>query len=182
MTVEWPTNFGGVNNSYYLKGAPVDDLYNKAVELIDKFYYLSHTWDHPCVGAPLDFDSANTSAAYTLGMSELGQNIAFMPTFFGDKQHLWSNLSMITPCVTGLYNGGFLKSMNDSGLHACVSDESVASTDIDYEPLVPYHGQYSTKARNGFVCLSFSLFSQRNCIYIQILGWNLLRTSPGIGH
>jgi hypothetical protein len=151
VTVEWPTNFGGVNSSYYLKGAPHDDLYDKAIELIDKFYYLSHTWDHPCVGAPVDFDHGLNNATYALGMMELGKNIEFVPQFFGNKQHLWSNFSMITPCVTGLYNSGFLKSMNDNGITACVSDESVDSTEIDYEPIVPYHGQHSTIARNNYV-------------------------------
>jgi hypothetical protein len=47
VTVEWPTNFGGINSTYYTRNQH-DYLYDKAVELIDKFYYLSHTWDHPC--------------------------------------------------------------------------------------------------------------------------------------
>ena len=157
VTVEWPVNFGGVNNSYYLKGAPVDDLYNKAREIIDKFYYLSHTWDHPCPGAAGgDFDQKDTAAGYTLANSELSQNIAFVPNFFAsDKLYLWSNSSMITPCLTGLYNAGVLKAMNDNGITSCVSDEGITNKNtIDYEPLVPYHGQYSTVERNGYVCSS----------------------------
>lgn len=152
MTVEWPTNFGGVNNSYYLKNAPVDDLYNKALQLIDKFYYLSHTWDHPCVGAPVDFDHGTVDQAYELGMNELRNNSDFAPNFFRNNMHLWSNHSMITPCVTGLYNAGLLRAMVENNITACVSDESVNATEIDYEPLVAYHGQHATKARNNYVC------------------------------
>ena len=46
VTVEWPINFGG-RNDWTLDGA-VDELYATALAIQDKFYFLSHTWDHPC--------------------------------------------------------------------------------------------------------------------------------------
>jgi hypothetical protein len=57
---------------------------------------------------------------------------------------------MITPCVMGLYNGGVLKAMYENGITACVSDESVSSGTVDYEPITPYHGVWSAETPNGF--------------------------------
>lgn len=65
VTVEWPVNFGGVNSQYYTRGEH-DYLYDKAVELMDKFYYLSHTFNHPCT-----FDTLSESDGYTLMTSEV---------------------------------------------------------------------------------------------------------------
>jgi hypothetical protein len=141
-------NFGGVNNSYYTRGEH-DYLYDKVVALMDKFYYLSHTWDHPCT-----FDTLSVAAGLTTMSSEISQNKAFAPAFFGDKMSLWSNFSMITPCVSGLYNAGVLQALNNNGITACVSDESV-SKGVDYEPITPYHGVYSDVATNGYVGVYF---------------------------
>jgi hypothetical protein len=52
--------------------------------------------------------------------------------------------------ISGLYNPGVLQAMLDLNITACVSDESVTSG-VDYEPLTPYHGVYSTVAVNGVV-------------------------------
>jgi len=62
---------------------------------------------------------------------------------------------MITPCVTGLYNSGALQAMLENGVTAVVSDESVGSTIIDYEPKNPYHGVWSTTQRNGIEGMYF---------------------------
>eukprot|EP00026_Physarum_polycephalum_P002197 Phypoly_transcript_02202.p1 GENE.Phypoly_transcript_02202~~Phypoly_transcript_02202.p1 ORF type:complete len:872 (+),score=170.46 Phypoly_transcript_02202:200-2815(+) len=144
VTVEWPTNFGGINNLYYTRGEE-DYLHDKALEIIDKFYYLSHTWDHPCT-----IDNMDETTGYNTMHSEVADNIAYAPQFFGDKMHLWSNFSMITPCVQGLYNGGVLRAMSELGVTACVSDESVSAGTIDYEPVTPYHGVYTDTNTNGF--------------------------------
>jgi len=63
---------------------------------------------------------------------------------------------MITPCVTGLWNGNVLQAMADLGVTACVSDESVTTKKtVDYEPITPYHGVYSTVAANGYAGMFF---------------------------
>jgi hypothetical protein len=64
---------------------------------------------------------------------------------------------MITPCVTGLWNGAVLQAMWDLGIYACVSDNSVDnSSTVDYElPPFPYHGVYSTMERNSFEGMFF---------------------------
>jgi hypothetical protein len=148
VTVEWPTNFGGINNSYYDRDE-TDYLYFKALELMDKFYYLSHTWDHPCT-----FDTINASYGYTLMNYEVADNIAFAPGYFREKMNLWSNTSMITPCVTGLYNSGALTAMLENGISACVSDDSVTSG-VGYEPPTPYHGVWSSIDPNGVTGMYF---------------------------
>lgn len=146
ITVEWPTNFGGVND-WSLEGA-ADELYAKAIELKDKFLYLSHTWDHPC--------TLDTVGTYDYMYEEVRQNQLYLPTFFGDDLSLWSNTGMVTPCVTGLWNGPVLNAMADLGVTACVSDESItnAST-VDYVPIIPYHGVYSTVELNGYAGILF---------------------------
>jgi hypothetical protein len=149
LTVEWPTNFGGVND--YTPKGQTDDLYNKAVELKDKFYFLSHTWDHPCT-----LESEANATQYTDMYEELSKNIAYLSTFFGDDLSHWSPHSMITPCVTGLHAPGVLLAMNNNGITACVSDETVTGkNNKDYEPITPYHGVYSDLTTNGYVGMYF---------------------------
>lgn len=113
-------------------------------------------------------------------IAQVSQNINYAPSYFGNKMHLWSNFSMITPCVTGLYNGGALRAMDENGVTACVSDESVASKEVDYEPITPYHGVLSTQAKNGHVSL-FSLFILTFSYFLK-LGRNLLCASRSFGH
>ncbi len=109
LTVEWPTNFGGIND-YYTAGQ-TDFLWLKALALIDKFYYLSHTYDHPCT-----FDNI-TVGTYDVMYSEVSLNNINATTFFASSGFArWSNFSMITPCVTGLYNGNALQAMLDNGM------------------------------------------------------------------
>jgi len=63
---------------------------------------------------------------------------------------------MITPCVMGLWNGQVLQAMADLGIKGCVSDESVTNgSTVDYEPITPYHGVYSTQEKNGFAGMYF---------------------------
>jgi hypothetical protein len=94
--------------------------------------------------------------------TEVATNQDYAPQYFGNKMHLWSNFSMITPCVTGLYNGGALRAMDELGITACVSDESVDSGDVDFEPITPYHGVYTKSVPNGYVCFSLSSLSSVN--------------------
>lgn len=95
LTVEWPTNFGGKDD--YCPDCNPDELYAKALELQDKFYYLSHTWDHPC-----NLDDLDNATAYSEMYEEVSKNINFLSTFFAGGLSRWSNSSMITPCVTGM--------------------------------------------------------------------------------
>jgi len=134
VTVEWPTNGGGVN--VYVDP---DELYFKALEIQDNFYFLSHTWDHPCT---LD------TATYAFMVPELTENIAFFETFFpgGLANPLFTNNSMVTPCITGLFNGQVLEAMWDNGIYNCVGDNSQP----DLQPSFPYHGYYTTNATNNF--------------------------------
>jgi len=89
--------------------------------------------------------------------SEVGMNINYTKTFFTDQTiHLWSANSIITPCVTGLWNGNVLRALADLGITATVSDESVTNAKTtDYVPQTPYHGVYSTVAANGYAGIYF---------------------------
>lgn len=66
MKLEWPVNGGGVNTY-----DDPDELYAKAQTLIDSFFYLSHTWDHPC-----DLDNGMLLCCY---QCELLLCVAFRP-------------------------------------------------------------------------------------------------------
>ena len=43
VSIEWP--FNGAGTTWYEQP---DSLFAKAIELQNSFYFVSHTWDHPC--------------------------------------------------------------------------------------------------------------------------------------
>jgi len=135
ITVEWP--FNGAGTEWYITP---DTLFEKAIQLQDKFWFLSHTWDHPC-----NLDTASEATMNT----ELVNNINFTPTLLTNGSYAsprFSNDSMVTPCITGLFNGNVLQAMANNGIINCVGDNSVAA-------LVPanvYHGIWTTVATNGY--------------------------------
>lgn len=115
-------------------------MLSKAIALQNKFYFLSHTWDHPC-----DLDTATYAEMNT----ELANNINFTPSFLnrGLSSPVFSRNSMIHPCITGLFNGAVLQAMVDNGIVNCVGDNSVTAL----TPSNKYHYIPTTVAINGYV-------------------------------
>lgn len=153
MTAEWPFNGYGVNNY----GTP-DALFSTAIALQNKFYFVTHTWDHPCT---LDTASYHTTAVLSFHSLtcfrkaemdvQLDNNINFTPSLLtgGLKSSVFSNDSIVNPCITGLFNKNVLQSMANHGIIYCVGDNSVARL----VPPNPYNGIYTTVATHGYVYL-----------------------------
>eukprot|EP00026_Physarum_polycephalum_P002586 Phypoly_transcript_02593.p1 GENE.Phypoly_transcript_02593~~Phypoly_transcript_02593.p1 ORF type:complete len:829 (+),score=203.62 Phypoly_transcript_02593:53-2539(+) len=134
VTIEWP--FNGAGTTWY---AQPDPLFAKAKALQNHFYFVSHTWDHPC-----DFDTATYAEVNT----ELKNNIDFTPSFLtnGLNSSRFTDDALVNPCITGLFNGNCLRAMSDNGIRYCVGDNSV-------KKLVPankYHPITTTVATNGY--------------------------------
>eukprot|EP00026_Physarum_polycephalum_P003031 Phypoly_transcript_03040.p1 GENE.Phypoly_transcript_03040~~Phypoly_transcript_03040.p1 ORF type:complete len:833 (+),score=110.97 Phypoly_transcript_03040:44-2542(+) len=134
VTVEWP--FNGAGTTWYISP---DTLFSKAKALQNKFWFLSHTWDHPC-----DLDTGS----YAEMSGEITNNTQFTPSFLtgGLSSPQFSGDSIVTPCITGLFNGQVLKAMVDNGIVNCVGDTSVAAL----QSANPYHGIPTTTATNGY--------------------------------
>jgi len=81
-------------------------------------------------------------------MEELENNTIFASTLFlpNSYETLWSSNAMINPAITGLFNGGVLRAMWDSGIRYAVGDNSIPSE----SPAFIYHGWYSSSEVNGF--------------------------------
>eukprot|EP00026_Physarum_polycephalum_P003801 Phypoly_transcript_03816.p1 GENE.Phypoly_transcript_03816~~Phypoly_transcript_03816.p1 ORF type:complete len:562 (+),score=101.00 Phypoly_transcript_03816:548-2233(+) len=115
VTVEWPFNGAGVAEA----GGPTqDELYKTAQELQGEFFFLSHTFRHPCT---LDSDS------YDFAFEELSLNIPIAEQLFygGTSAYVYSPTSMVNPCITGLFNGNVLRAMKANGIYNAVGDNSV---------------------------------------------------------
>lgn len=143
VTIEWP--FNGAGTTWY---AQPDPLFAKAISLQNSFYFVTHTWDHPCTfdsATYLHFNSTLFTTfllfwwnRYTEVFDELHNNAIFTPSFLvgGLDSPVFTKNAMVNPCITGLFNGEALRAMADSGIQYVVGDNSV-------ESLVPdnlYHG------------------------------------------
>jgi len=79
---------------------------------------------------------------------ELVNNTQFEPTFLdgGLDSPYFSRDSMVTPCITGLFNGEVLHAMADNNIMNCVGDNSVA----ELQSPNPYHGIITTVETHGY--------------------------------
>jgi len=88
---------------------------------------------------------------YAQASGELSNNIIFFNTELfaatgGINTTTFSRYSMITPAISGLFNGAALQAILDNGIECVVGDNSVAL-------LIPpnlYHGFYTTVEVNGY--------------------------------
>jgi len=135
VTVEFPYNGLGVaDNGGYTK----DKLFMKAQELQQEFFFLSHTYSHPCT---LDY------ATYEFAYNDLSKNIPVAERLFSDgtaSAH-FSPASLVNPCITGLFNGDVLRAMKANGIIYAVGDNSVP----ELQSPDPYHIIETTVATHG---------------------------------
>ncbi|KAJ3196808.1 hypothetical protein HDU82_001653 [Entophlyctis luteolus] len=105
-----------------------------------KFLWVSHTFTHEILNNNTYNDTNNeVTFNYRLASS------AFMKL---DGHAYWSNKSMVTPGISGLFNGDALRALSDFGIKAAVGDSSRNKTMNSMRPL--YWPMVTTLANNGF--------------------------------
>eukprot|EP01111_Echinosteliopsis_oligospora_P008511 TRINITY_DN2423_c2_g1_i3.p1 TRINITY_DN2423_c2_g1~~TRINITY_DN2423_c2_g1_i3.p1 ORF type:complete len:898 (+),score=232.22 TRINITY_DN2423_c2_g1_i3:167-2860(+) len=134
VTVSFPFNGQGVSDA---GGYEVDPLFLKAKTLLDEFVWESHTYTHP------ELDNLTYAETHL----EMSSNLDTTLALFGSYNHpRYSNQSMVTPSISGIFNGEALRALWDVGIHFLVGDNSRP----ELRPEFPYHGYYTTVAVNGF--------------------------------
>jgi hypothetical protein len=118
-----------------------DALYLKAKQLRDQFIWESHTWTHPYLD---NYTYEQVMEEWTLNDDTSHQ--LFGSGSLANIRNFCYN-SVITPSITGLFNGEALRAMYDFGIRHVVGDNSRPE-------LVPtdslYHGIHTTEEVNGF--------------------------------
>ena len=115
-----------------------DSLVNSARNHANKFFWVSHTYDHEnldCYQRWLNGGNCRP-ATYDDALFEITQNVAVANTL---RLNL-DRASMVTPEISGLYNAEFLRAAAAQGLRYMVSDTSRG----DLLPARPNEGVYST--------------------------------------
>lgn len=113
-----------------------DNLVPPTAALRNAFYWLNHTWEHQNLDCfnPVPNAGASTCvpATYAEAYSETSKNIALANALALPLDRS----SMVTPQISGLKNGAFLKAAYDLGIRYLVSDTSRP----EYLPAVPNTG------------------------------------------
>ncbi len=150
--VQWQTNFktslpagSTYRTEMAFNGFGVDDrasvpesqsLYDKSRSYIDKFQWVSHTYSH------LNLDQVTHAVA----KSEVVNNRTFANQFFANNMSKFSVASMVTPQISGLFNGNAIRAMLENGIKSVVGDNSRA----ELKAVNPYEGLYTTVAKNNY--------------------------------
>eukprot|EP01111_Echinosteliopsis_oligospora_P000404 TRINITY_DN1042_c0_g2_i1.p1 TRINITY_DN1042_c0_g2~~TRINITY_DN1042_c0_g2_i1.p1 ORF type:complete len:869 (+),score=262.17 TRINITY_DN1042_c0_g2_i1:138-2744(+) len=138
ITIDFPYNGNGIIEA---GGFTKDKLYLMAKQLINDFTWQSHTYTHPYLD----------NLTYNEAKLEMTENL--LPTtlqLFGSYNHpRYSNKSMVTPSISGLYNANAMKALWDVGIRSVVGDNSRTDLKTPFQ----YHGFYTTIEKNGFAGL-----------------------------
>ncbi|KAJ3381227.1 hypothetical protein HDU84_005270 [Entophlyctis sp. JEL0112] len=129
----------------WTKSLGLDPLYQylspeNAQTTTSKFLWISHTFTHEILN--------NNSYSDTL--TEMNMNFRMASSNFLDlvgKQY-WSNNTLVTPGISGLFNGDALRALYDFGVKGAVGDSSRPPTLNSNRPL--YWPMTTTAAANGF--------------------------------
>ncbi|KAJ3189692.1 hypothetical protein HK101_008751 [Irineochytrium annulatum] len=106
----------------------------------DQFYWCSHTFTHEILN---NNSYADTIDEVTFNYKMGGPSYA---NVIGQPN--WSNISMVTPGISGLFNADALRALWDFGIIAAVGDSSRPKT---YDANMPYWWPLiTTVANNGF--------------------------------
>ncbi|KAI9330164.1 hypothetical protein BDR26DRAFT_922582 [Obelidium mucronatum] len=99
-----------------------DRLYNffsapgNLTSVSSKFLWVSHTFTHEILN--------NNSYSDTMNDIKFNWQLASKKYWGLDGQPYWSNKSLVTPGISGIFNGDALQALTDFGLIACVGDSS----------------------------------------------------------
>eukprot|EP00026_Physarum_polycephalum_P003715 Phypoly_transcript_03729.p1 GENE.Phypoly_transcript_03729~~Phypoly_transcript_03729.p1 ORF type:complete len:737 (+),score=86.88 Phypoly_transcript_03729:116-2326(+) len=135
LRAEFAFNGAGVNIG---GGLSADPLYLELKLRQNSFFFESHTFTHPSLD-PYTYEQT---------LDELTQNIELAHDFFGttNSTNVYSSSAMVTPSISGLFNGEVLRALAAVGITTVVGDNSRPE-------LVPenrYHGIYTSVAKHGF--------------------------------
>lgn len=130
--IEWPFNGEGISLN---GGFDKDGLYLKSRELLKEFYWLSHTYTHQ------DLDEIS----YKEADKELKQNIEVSKKLMAGAEMQYSPSSMVTPHISGLFNGNAIRAIKDNGIKYVVGDNSVDKL----RPPNPHTAYYTTAKIHG---------------------------------
>eukprot|EP01111_Echinosteliopsis_oligospora_P014281 TRINITY_DN534_c1_g1_i1.p1 TRINITY_DN534_c1_g1~~TRINITY_DN534_c1_g1_i1.p1 ORF type:complete len:883 (-),score=277.91 TRINITY_DN534_c1_g1_i1:39-2687(-) len=119
-------------------GYTSDLLYLRTKSLLDHFYFESHTYTHPYLD----------NLSYSEVTNELTENYKTAQNLFSNNMNhsSWSHSAMVTPSITGLFNGEALKALWDYGIRSVVGD----NTRPELTPAFMYHGLYTSSSIHGF--------------------------------
>ncbi|KAJ3212428.1 hypothetical protein HDU82_001715 [Entophlyctis luteolus] len=119
-----------------------DSLYKFMImtTISSKFLWVSHTFTHEILNNNSYSDTSNeVTFNFKLASS------AYMGL---DGKAYWSNKTMVTPGISGLFNGDALRALSDFGIKAAVGDSSRPPTMNAVRPM--YWPLVTTMANNGF--------------------------------
>ncbi|KAJ3101949.1 hypothetical protein HDU97_000925 [Phlyctochytrium planicorne] len=122
-----------------LKKDSLFDYFADKVETISAFFWMSHTFTHEILNNNSYSDTLK-EMSFTNGMAK-----ALGLTSVGN---LWSPNSIVTPGISGLFNGDALKGMYDSGVKSAVGDSSRTKTLNPINPI--WWPLFTTSQNNGF--------------------------------
>ncbi|KAJ3004809.1 UNVERIFIED_CONTAM: hypothetical protein HDU68_004887 [Siphonaria sp. JEL0065] len=141
----WP-DLAKINSSWAASILATDPLYNlfsapdTLTSITSKFFWVSHTFTHEIFN--------NNSYSDVINEVTFNLNLADGKYWNLASQSVWSSKSIVTPGISGIFNGDALKALSDSGIKGCVGDSSRPKTLNTDRPL--WWPMTTTTANNGF--------------------------------
>ncbi|KAJ3006452.1 UNVERIFIED_CONTAM: hypothetical protein HDU68_004059, partial [Siphonaria sp. JEL0065] len=141
----WPAA-SAIDRNWLKVDLAKDPLYNffsapgNVSSTTSKFLWCSHTFTHEILNNNSYADTSN----------EISFNFNLVSKFFWglDGKPFWSNRSMVTPGISGIFNGDALKALMDFGVTAAVADSSRPKTLNRDRPM--WWPMTTTVAENGY--------------------------------
>ncbi|KAI9344673.1 hypothetical protein BDR26DRAFT_857395 [Obelidium mucronatum] len=139
----WPAK---ANYTWTKANLALDPIYNafsgpgNLAAVTSKFLWCSHTFTHEIFN--------NNSYSDTFKEVDFNFHLASKDLWGLDGQPFWSNKSMVTPGISGIFNGDALKALLDFGITGVVGDASRPKT---VDPVRPLWWPITTNvADNGY--------------------------------
>ncbi|KAJ3192166.1 hypothetical protein HK101_006946 [Irineochytrium annulatum] len=161
----WPVKRDENWNAATLIAADKLLAYMRQPAVASQFFWCSHTFTHEILN----------NNSYSDTINELSHNYRMAGAAFANVAgtSYWSNFSMVTPGISGLFNGDALRALVDFGITAAVGDSSRPKT---FDATAPYWWPLSTTMANnnfdGFTIVPRQVLN----IYFNVTNPNYLVT------
>eukprot|EP00033_Pygsuia_biforma_P003381 GCRY01003704.1.p1 GENE.GCRY01003704.1~~GCRY01003704.1.p1 ORF type:complete len:2174 (-),score=503.42 GCRY01003704.1:287-6808(-) len=126
----------------WVNGGPgVDELFEYCRTILDKFYWLTHTFTHTLLD----------DITYEQVLWEIEENEKLAIDLFNltdpdsPVAQYWSSHSIVTPGISGLFTGHSLEALMDKGISGAVGDDNTKY----FPPYSSYYGTETTVDRHG---------------------------------
>ncbi len=119
-----------------------DELYKTSRKYINEFNWVSHTYTHKDLNR----------ISYSDAMYQLSENAKFAKTLMAGFEHRFSPHSMVTPHISGLFNGDALRAMKSNGIYHIVNDTSV-SKQLGPHPHTAYWSSSRVNGEDGVLIM-----------------------------